>query len=188
MIDRYVDWPNEVTAIQQSPLHANLPRSAYLEQAMRHKFCLVAPGDTRTTRKLAEAFALAAAGGCLPVIVLPSVLPSVAHGMLPYLDWLDYCSVSFVVLMGTGGLKHLKNTPLIDKLLAVDERRAESMRAAACRLQAAFTFRNDSSAEQPSAAEYILDAACQAAKRMKQARPFTTAERQRVPDFSRCTL
>ena len=77
---------------------------------------------------------------------------------------------------------------LIDKLLAVDERRAESMRAAACRLQAAFTFRNDSSAEQPSAAEYILDAACQAAKRMKQARPFTTAERQRVPDFSRCTL
>ena len=89
MIDRYVDWPNEVTAIQQSPLHANLPRSAYLEQAMRHKFCLVAPGDTRTTRKLAEAFALAAAGGCLPVIVSRHFHP-------PFpgcIDWRSFAAV-----------------------------------------------------------------------------------------------
>ena len=36
---------------------------------MQHKFCLVSRGDTRSTRKVGEAFIVAARGGCLPIFV-----------------------------------------------------------------------------------------------------------------------
>ena len=38
---------------------------------MSHRFCLVAPGDFTSTHKITETIAIAAAGGCLPVLVLP---------------------------------------------------------------------------------------------------------------------
>lgn len=47
-----------------------LPREKYLALTMRHRFCLAAPGDTLSTPKYTELTLVAAAGGCIPVIVL----------------------------------------------------------------------------------------------------------------------
>ena len=41
----------------------------YWREVMQHKFCLVSRGDTPSTRKVGEAFVVAARGGCLPVFV-----------------------------------------------------------------------------------------------------------------------
>jgi hypothetical protein len=41
----------------------------YWQELMQHKFCLVSRGDTRSTRKVGEAFIVAARGGCLPIFV-----------------------------------------------------------------------------------------------------------------------
>jgi hypothetical protein len=99
---------------------------AYLGRAMAHRFCLVAPGDTWSTKKIAEAVAIGGAGGCIPIIVVPplhSKRPSPdrarlnasmdeSHGLgqrlsrfLPYTSWLDWCAIH----------------PLIASLMAFDE-------------------------------------------------------------------
>mmetsp|Transcript_3548 Transcript_3548/g.7676 ORF Transcript_3548/g.7676 Transcript_3548/m.7676 type:complete len:120 (-) Transcript_3548:767-1126(-) len=36
---------------------------------MLHRFCIVSAGDTLSTQKMSEAVALAAVGGCLPLLV-----------------------------------------------------------------------------------------------------------------------
>ena len=86
---------------------------AYLGRAMAHRFCLVAPGDTWSTKKIAEAVAIGGAGGCIPIIVVPPLLTKrsspdraglnastdESHGLgqrlsrfLPYTSWLDWCA------------------------------------------------------------------------------------------------
>lgn len=46
----------------------------YAKQAMKHRFCLAAPGDTPATPKFVEYVLAAAHGGCIPVFVLPDCL------------------------------------------------------------------------------------------------------------------
>ena len=48
-----------------------LAKPEYFRLALDHRFCLAAPGDFMSTPKITEFVAVAAAGGCLPVIVLP---------------------------------------------------------------------------------------------------------------------
>ena len=45
------------------------PRVAHCQ--MQHRFCAVAPGDTWSTKKIAEVVAIGGAGGCIPLIVVP---------------------------------------------------------------------------------------------------------------------
>ena len=46
-----------------------LSSEEYLGQMMRHRFCAIAAGDDMSTHKIAEGWAVAARGGCLPLIV-----------------------------------------------------------------------------------------------------------------------
>ena len=62
----------------------------YLRQAFAHKFCLVSHGDDVTTHKLAESIAIAALGGCLPLIVHPG--PNSVH--MPYVEHIDCAHAS----------------------------------------------------------------------------------------------
>jgi hypothetical protein len=87
---------------------------AYLGRAMAHRFCLVAPGDFWSTKKIAETVAIGGAGGCIPIIVVPPLLTkrpspnrarlnasmdeSLGLGQrlsrfLPYTSWLDWCAI-----------------------------------------------------------------------------------------------
>lgn len=47
-----------------------LRHAEYLATAMRHRFCLVAPGDFASTHKVTEAMSIGGNGGCIPVFVL----------------------------------------------------------------------------------------------------------------------
>ena len=66
----------------------SLPPREYVRLALRHRFCLAAPGDFVSTPKIAEFVLMGGLGGCLPVLVLRG---EPAH-MLPYTRWLDCCS------------------------------------------------------------------------------------------------
>eukprot|EP00964_Phaeocystis_antarctica_P156123 scaffold125660_cov60-Phaeocystis_antarctica.AAC.1 len=57
----------------------------YIHAAHAHRFCLVSPGDTKASRKLAETMVLAAESACLPLVI--------AGTFLPYADELNYTAV-----------------------------------------------------------------------------------------------
>ena len=65
-----------------SPLAASGRQDkSFLRKAMAHRFCLVAPGDTASTKKISETVALGGAGGCIPVLVVPKPAKLRAEGM-----------------------------------------------------------------------------------------------------------
>ena len=145
--------------------NVRLKETKYLSQAMRHRFCLVAPGDSLATRKLPQTIAIAAAGGCLPFLVLPRVG---ALEVLPYSSRIDYCRISVIVFDDvTRGDTAARE--LVHKLLALPPARIAAMRRALRRESARFVFRNETSIEpQPSAAEHILREACATARQKMQ--------------------
>lgn len=58
---RRVDWDGELPDVPRT--NRGLSRPAYLREAMRHRFCVVAPGDFPSTPKMTEFVAIGAAGG-----------------------------------------------------------------------------------------------------------------------------
>lgn len=64
-----LDWAKEREAIDKASV--TLDSDAYGAAVMRHRFCLVAPGDYQTTPKTNEYILAAAQGGCVPVLVVP---------------------------------------------------------------------------------------------------------------------
>ena len=88
---KHVDFAAELPDMAAAA--RKLPQSEYFDMAMGHRFCLAAPGDFVSTPKITEFVALGAAGGCLPVLVLKGE----PHNTLPYMRWLDWCSIAWVV-------------------------------------------------------------------------------------------
>lgn len=70
-----------------------LPFDKYLAEAMRHRFCISAPGEWPATPKTAEYVLLGAAGGCLPVVVVKSLSAEALEPVLPFGRWIDWCDV-----------------------------------------------------------------------------------------------
>ena len=118
-----------------------LTHAEYLRLAMRHRFCLVAPGDFTSTHKITEAVALGAAGGCVPVLVLPGkpkdVGTQVAH-MLPYARWLDWCEIAYLVpeSEAAGGM-----AAVLRQLESLSKEEVEQKRRALRRVRDAFGAR-----------------------------------------------
>ena len=88
---KHVDFAAELPDMAAAA--RKLPQSEYFDMAMGHRFCLAAPGDFVSTPKITEFVALGAAGGCLPVLVLKGE----PHNTLPYMRWLDWCEIAWVV-------------------------------------------------------------------------------------------
>lgn len=126
----HVDYEKESEDMKRDTVR--LPHAQYLQLAMSHRFCVVAPGDYPSTHKIAEAMALGGAGGCIPVFVLPvsaersserkdwqvtkRSLRLAVESNLPYTRWLDYCSVAYLVTEQTAQKMF---TFVVDKLRAV---------------------------------------------------------------------
>jgi len=159
-----VNFSDELHDLRAANERGRLSHAEYLALARSHRFCLVAPGDFVATHKITEAMALGGSGGCIPVFVLARSTPN-GHGMLPYTRWLDYCSVAYVVHERTA--RH-DAAVVVRALLAVSAAEAHAKLRALARVRDAFVFRGSSShgssAQPPSAAEYILDEACAAAR------------------------
>ena len=107
---------------------------AYLRATQTHKFCLVAPGDTHGTRKLAETISIGAHGGCVPLILSGTALP--------YTELVNYSGIAY---------RASSITPtLLARLREVDER--EYARTHAMLSRHAHMF------EQPRASDFLLRA------------------------------
>ena len=129
----------------------------------------------RARRKITEAMALGAAGGCLPVLVVPEdsklrKIKSATPGwgamtMLPFIRWFPYCAVGFVVHERVASTNL---SAVLQRLLQVTEAEAAEKRATLRRLVHAFLVRPGSSVEQPSAAEYVLDEVCHLASQRRR--------------------
>ena len=123
----------------------------YLREAFAHRFCLAVPGDFMSASpKITEFIAVGAAGGCIPVLVVPRD----ATIILPYADRLDYCS--FAYLVRTPGnmraaLRSLEN---------VTAEEAAAKHEGLRRVRDAFVWRAPERAR-PSAADYILQGVCE---------------------------
>lgn len=169
-----VDFASELPDMARTA-SIRFPGETYLRTAAGHKFCLVAQGDPGNTPKAMEAFALAGAGGCLPLFVLRAVHSARELTVedfdqdYPHVRWLDYCKVAFFVSRYA-----ILNNPswVIQQLDAVTTAQAMEKHRAARAIRDAFVFRPNSSPEAPAAGEYIFSEACHRAKglRAKQLR------------------
>ena len=158
------------------PAHsARLATRRYLALAFSHRFCLVAAGDTPSTHKVSETVALGGVGGCIPVIVVPLALGRHAQPvplttrlrqMLPYTRWLDWCNVAYLVEQEDASSRF---AAVLRRLATVSRAEAAAKARALRRVHAAFTLRANSTFERPSAAEYVLAEACDAALRFRRA-------------------
>eukprot|EP00966_Prymnesium_polylepis_P129892 3003795-Prymnesium_polylepis.2 len=126
---------------------------------MSHKFCLVAMGDYPGTPKITEMIGAAGAGGCIPVIVMPqTAAPHNLGRTLPYLRWLDYCKIAFLVAANRAVANMSSVLRALDQ---VTPSKAAAKFAALQRLRSAFVTRMGSSFEAPSAPEFVLADACE---------------------------
>jgi len=203
LVRSLVNYSDEQADLKAAHEQDRLPHGTYLSLARSHRFCLVAPGDFVSTHKITEVMAIGGSGGCIPVYVLARSTPG-GRGMLPYTRWLDYCSVAYVVHEKTA---RRDAAAVVRALLAVGAAEAEAKLKALARVRDAFVFREGSSQEQPSAAEYILDEACASARRFSasvgshqnigsrgsrtvgvQAPWIRNYPARTTPDLSRCML
>lgn len=140
-----------------------LPQHEYYQLAMGHRFCLSAPGDFVSTPKITEFVALGAAGGCLPVLVIRGE----AHNTLPYMRWLDWCQIGYLV-NASRAIRHMDD--VVGALRAVTATEAAAKYAALRGVVDAFVWRPPAPRplEAPSAPDFILAEACASWRRFQR--------------------
>lgn len=173
----------------------------YARDALRHKFCIAAPGDFPSTPKIAEGVAFGGVGGCIPIFVVPfrqrvgrnSTRTDAMLRMLPYHRWLDYCAIGYLVdqavLKSRGGSR-----AVLEQLSRVTADEAGKKYKALRRVRNAFVTRPDEGANAPddtlSASHYILAEACAAARRHNRGQQQATPAQEDMAggDPQRCLL
>jgi hypothetical protein len=178
---RQVNYTDELADIAFAT--QSLSAQQYQRAAMNHRFCLAAPGDFTSTPKITEFVAVAAAGGCLPVIV---IFGPPQH-TLPFTRWLDWCSIAVLVSERTA---RLRMEYVLRELEAMPISRTELMLAACVTVRDAFVWRPPG--ERPSAPQYLLAEACAMAQESKTSQGRQGRGRDRVAsnrlDHRRCML
>ena len=114
-----------------------LTMAEYVQAAHAHRFCVVSPGDTPSTRKLAETMVLAAQGACLPLFITGT--------FLPYSDVLNYSRVGVMAPIPRSGAA---TDRLLERLDGLDQLEADARMQAARGMRHAFL--------QPEAAHFAL--------------------------------
>jgi len=150
----------------------NLPSREYFQNAMGHRFCLAAPGDFVSTPKITEYVAMGAAGGCLPLMVLSGE----AWRTLPYVRWIDWCKIAFIVDEKTASTNMER---VLRKLEQVTADQAAAMQQELIAVRDAFVWRDFrpvppnelNRTEAPSAVDFLLGELCEAAKRRRLGLP-----------------
>lgn len=170
-----VPWDDELPDVART--NRALNRSAYLRAAMNHRYCVVAPGDYPSTPKITEFVAVGAAGGCLPVVVVPSPARDGARRQLPYAStWLDYCDIAFLIPESAVG-NSSEMRVILDRLAAVSPAEAARKRRALRHVRDAFVTRPTATpdgagarAARPTASDFLLHEACALARRRSATR------------------
>ena len=147
-------------------LNANLERDSrfltheeYVLTAFGHRFCLAVPGDFMSASpKITEFIAVGGVGGCIPVLVVPTN----AWEILPHAHWLNYCS--FAYLVHTTARNRINMPRALARLANVSADEAAAKQRALRTVRDAFVWREPGPTSDPSAADYILQAACMAVR------------------------
>ncbi len=162
---RKVDFASELADMARSA--RNLAPHEYFANAMGHRFCIAAPGDFVSTPKITEFVAMAAAGGCLPVLVISGA----PEHTLQHTRWIDWCEFAYLVSDRTA---RYDMASVVRRLEAVDAKEASRKAAAALLVRDAFVWRPPAAQPiaHPSAADYLLGELCVSARR--------AAEQQRL--------
>ena len=105
-----------------------LTMAEYVQAAHAHRFCVVSPGDTPSTRKLAETMVLAAQGACLPLFITGT--------FLPYSDVLNYSRVGVMAPIPRSGAA---TDRLLERLDGLDQLEADGANAGGARHAARFS-------------------------------------------------
>ena len=155
-----------------------LPHDVFLAESLRHRFCLIPPGDVgHASPKISEGIALGAARGCIPVIVLPFNSARETRRFLgtflPFTRWLDYCSVAYLVPARTVYRAALVRD-LVERLSRVTAAEAAAKHAALARVRDAFVLRGGEGGggdAAPTAADFVLGEACEIARRRRRDEP-----------------
>lgn len=141
-----------------------LNQEQYLSAAFSHRFCLAVPGDFMSASpKITEFIAVGAAGGCIPVFVVPRD----AYKILPHSPWLDYCEIGFLVFESKAHPANM--AAALARLENVTWEEATAKHQALRRIRDAFVWREPGDGP-VSAADYALRAACDLARRWKRER------------------
>lgn len=164
----------------------HLPYDSWLREAAAHRFCVVARGDHPGTPKLADFVLLGAAGGCIPLVVVPTQF---ARGKptpaLPYGRWIDWCSAA-VIVSETTAEKNFSGK-VLPRLRAMSEREAAQKQRALDTIRDAFYWRVE--AGRPSGADYALAEACVLARQHANGSKATReALRKSAMAYLRCAL
>jgi hypothetical protein len=130
----------------------------YFGHAMTHRFCFAVPGDYWSTTKLSDYIAVGGAGGCIPVIAVPSS----ARGSLPYADTLDYCA--FAYLVSYSAIEKHQLGRVLARLRQVTAAEASAKFEALRHVRSHFIWRARSPGGEPTAADHLLSAACDLAR------------------------
>ena len=126
-----------------------LSHDEYLAEAFTHRFCLAVPGDFMSASpKITEFVAVGAAGGCIPVLVVPKD----ASMILPHSHMLDYCDFAYLV-RSTGNMH-----AVLARLENVTAAEAAAKHAALRRVRDFFVWREPDRG--PSAADHVLKGIC----------------------------
>lgn len=157
-----------------------LSHELYLEEMMRHKFCVVAAGDDMSTRKIGETMAVASRGGCLPLIVgnhNNSGQPIPHFAYLPHTESIDYCRVGFIVPLMIG-----RRVPAFKQMLAalegVTTNEWRERHHAAKQLRSWFVYREGSTkGDASSASDHIISRMCQMAAQLRRTLPTAVLSR-----------
>jgi len=127
-----------VNAQDIGPLSSSrLKIDQYVLAAHAHRFCVVSPGDTPSTRKVAETIVLAARGACLPLVFEKT--------FLPYADELNYTRA---ITLARVPDSQQATQNLLAKLERVSEQEAQIRMKAAKGMRRAFLM--------PQAARFAL--------------------------------
>ena len=182
---------------------SRLTPAAYLAESMSHKFCLVSPGDTSSTRKLVRRFARTF-HGMVPTCpsfrcahrnprrhspppasqaesvamaakggCLPAIFGGTAH--LPYATQLRYDKLG--VLMPPLGATPEQLERAIGQLGTVDARDAQARAAYAQSVRHAFVQHEHSSWTSPAGGEVAIAEACRIARGGQGANPLLFSDR-----------
>ena len=135
----------------------------FLRESWRHRFCLVTPGDwDAASPKISESIAVGGAGGCIPVLIVPSLEPSQLAAFLPYTRWLIYPSIAVLEsvksVVAPGGAQRL-----LQRLEAMPQAEIDQKHQSLARVARAFVIQSSRSGLQPNsvdAVSYIASEMC----------------------------
>ena len=174
-----INATKHLSALDRATDRKRLPYESWVQEAARHRFCVVARGDWPGTPKLADFVLLGAAGGCIPLVFVSFT----KRPTLPFGRYFDWCKAA--VLVSEKVITAHKVGALLHQLRNMSAAEANAKMLALDQIRDALYWRPSPS--RPSAADYVLAEACELAHQRGN-RTRMAESRQLGLRYTRCMI